>query len=724
MQYVASAVHTMLVVNLPESEMRMEKSQSQEGMRLPETANFSPYRTAARISLGYAFLGWLWILASDHIVAYMTQDVDAILTINSIKGSLFVFFTAAVLFLLLHHYLKQIWQTQEKYVTNAKNLENAYEELSETDEKLRHQYAELTQAADLLVEKDSELWALFENMHDAFALQEIICDTEGTPVDYRILSVNPAYEKLLGRTRQQLVFRSIREIMPDIEGEWIRLCGEVAMMGQTRKIKVFVKQLKRYLDISLHSPNPGRFALLARDITEEKEHAILVERLAYYDSLTGLPNRVRFLKTLHDSIESEAARGVLLYIDLDDLKMVNDSYGHKYGDALIITAAMHIVSISDERATVARIGGDEFVMLLPGLTDLEKVEKIAREVVGILSREYEVYELKIHASASVGIVMYPEDGANANDILKNADTALHEAKRGGKRCWRLFKPAMQELAYENMVLSNGLRNAVMNGELTLHFQPQVLLANYHVTAFEALLRWKSPAFGNVSPERFIPLAETSHLIETIGAWVLREACAFAARLAEIGYADVRVAVNVSPKQLIAEDFISLVIAAMNEAGIKPKQLEIEITESVLIDSMEDSIQKLKELSALGVGLSLDDFGTGYSSLTYLRQLPVGTVKIDKSFIERITRDSSRSALIAAIINMSHILGLSVVAEGVETPDQLDKLAEYNCDMIQGYVISKALPEQEAIAILRNTWLPNQVACMTAESLLRMAGELE
>ena len=714
----------MSAESLPESEMRMENPLDQKNMRLFETANFSPRQTSARISLGYALLGWLWILASDHVVVYLTHDVDTMLAINNVKGSLFVFFTAAVLFFLLHYYLKQIWQTQNKYFASVKNLKNAYEKLSQTNETLCNQYAELTQAADLLVEKDSELWALFENMHDAFALQEILCDMDGNPVDYRFLNVNPAYEKLLGRTRQQLVYRQIREIMPDIEMDWIQLCGEVALMGQTKKVRVYVKQLKRYLDISLHCPKPGRFALLARDITEEKEHAILVERLAYYDSLTGLPNRVRFLKTLHDSIESEDATGALLYIDLDDLKMVNDSYGHSYGDALIITAAMHIVSISNEGSTVARIGGDEFVMLLPGLTDLKQVEKVAHEVVEILSREYEVYELKIHASASVGIVMYPEDGANANDILKNADTALHEAKRGGKRCWRLFKPAMQELAYENMVLSNGLRNAVVNGELALHFQPQVLLSNYHVTAFEALLRWKSVEFGNVSPERFIPLAETSHLIETIGVWVLREACAFAAKLTELGYIDVRVAVNVSPKQLSADDFISIVTAALNEAGIRPEQLEIEITESVLIDSMEDSIRKLKELETLGVHLSLDDFGTGYSSLTYLRQLPVGTVKIDKSFIERITKDSSRSALIAAIINMSHILGLNVVAEGVETPDQLDKLAEYNCDVIQGYVISKALPEQEAIAILRNTWLPNQVACMTAESLFRMAGEME
>ena len=704
-----------------ESELSMENTCSRKDSPQFDDIGLSPRTTAAKISLGYAALGWLWILSSDSLVPLLTKDIEMMVFLNSLKGSLFIITTAGVLFLLLRYYLEKVGYAQKKNILYSQNLENAFEELAATDEELHRQYQELSMQSEKLEAKDREIWTLFENMHDSFAFHEIVFDGEGRPIDYRFLNVNPAYEKMMGKVRGDLIGRSIREIMPDIDEEWIRLCGEVAVAGKTIKLKVFSKQLGRYFDMSLHSSQSGHFAMLSRDITDQREHESTVERLAYYDTLTGLPNRVLLLKNLQQELSVVNAGGALLYIDMDDLKMVNDSYGHSYGDALIFTAAMHVVSVSEPGSTVARTGGDEFVIIVPGLTDPVKVEQIASELVETISRDYEVYDVRVHASASVGIVMYPRDGSTAEAIMKNADTALHEAKRGGKRCWRFFQPSMQEMAFENMVLTNGLRDALKRGELTLHFQPQVLLANYHVAAFEALLRWQSPTYGNVPPSRFIPLAEASHLIESIGTWVLLEACKFLGRLADLGKTDVRVAVNVSPRQLSAPDFIDIVRSAIMESGIDAGCLEIEITENVLIESMEESIQKLNELSALGVRLALDDFGTGYSSLTYLRQLPVGTVKIDKSFIDRIMIDESHAKLIEAIINMSHILGLTVVAEGVETPEQLSSLSEYRCDMIQGYAISKALPEAAALTLLNNTWLPNIVACMAADHLLRRAG---
>lgn len=547
----------------------MEKVPFPASTIVPDGMQFSPRRIAAKISLGYAAAGWLWILTSDRFVAYLTQDVEMMVLINSMKGSLYVFFTAGILFGLVRHYLKQIYSAQGTIIADAQNLEYAFEELAATDEELRRQYE------------------------------------------------------------------------------------------------------------------------------DAKAQEIRVHRLAYYDTLTGLPNRAMLLKTLQEKL-GEATTGTLFYIDVDDLKIYNDSYGHSLGDALLCNMAREMIGIAGNDAVVARIGGDEFVVLVMGLSEPGAIAEFAEDFVRVLSREYDIQGILLHVSASVGIVRFPEDGATVEDVMKNADTALYEAKKHGKRCWRRFHPEMQEITYENLLLTNGLRAAIIKQELALHFQPQISLDHSQVIAFEALLRWNSTKFGSVSPIRFIPLAEKGHLIEEIGFWVLRRACCFARRLNETGPASIRVAVNVSPSQLIAASFLDHVRFAIQEAGIAPSQLEIEITESVLIDTAAESIYNLRELSAMGVRLALDDFGTGYSSLTYLRQLPVNSVKIDKLFIQRITEDSSHAALLEAIIHMSHVLGFSVVAEGVETKEQLAQLYKYRCDIIQGFIVSPAVPEAEAM----------------------------
>jgi diguanylate cyclase (GGDEF)-like protein/PAS domain S-box-containing protein len=422
-------------------------------------------------------------------------------------------------------------------------------------------------------------------MHDAFALHEIICDEKGKAVDYKFIAVNPAYERMMGMRSDQLLGRQVLELFPDIGQRWIALCGEVALHGDRRNIRQYSKVIDRHLSMSLYSPVVGRFAILAMDITDEKQHAQTVERLAYYDVLTGLPNRAHLTNVLRRELEEQTAVlccGALLYIDMDDLKMVNDSYGHSYGDAILITAAMHMVSLADPGSLVARVGGDEFIIWIPGAKEQAPIETFAKELVDTLSREYEVREIAFHSSASIGIAIFPQHGRNTEEILKNADIALYEAKRGGKRCWRFFEQSMQDAAYEQMQLLNGLRNAIGNNELSVHYQPQIAMGDFQVVAFEALLRWRSPKHGNVSPALFIPLAEKNHLINEIGAWIMRESCWFCRRMIDVGHSQVRVAVNVSPRQLVAADFIEIVQIAMDQAQIEPRHLEVEITESVFI----------------------------------------------------------------------------------------------------------------------------------------------
>ena len=426
-----------------------------------------------------------------------------------------------------------------------------------------------------------------------------------------------------------------------------------------------------------------------------------INRLAYYDLLTGLPNRVHL--NMHLEEEMAKARhgdvaGAVMYIDLDDLKTVNDHLGHTYGDSVIAAAGHDIVAVAGKDAYVARAGGDEFVVILPG-ADFTKIASVADQLIMTVCKEYDIKSQRIQMSASIGITLYPVDAVTVEDILKNADIAMYAAKGSGKNNWRMYEQAMRTVAYDNMVLTNSLRRALENDELYLHYQPQIALPDRKIVGFEALLRWNSKEHGIVSPARFIPLAEQKDLIRPIGQWVITEACQFARGLADLGHKDIHVAVNISPRQLAAADFVAMMRRCIDEAGIAPKQLEVEITESVLIDSLADSINKLNELRAVGIRVSLDDFGTGYSSLTYLRNLPVETLKIDKSFIDRLLNAEEEAGFIKSIISMAHVLKLNVVAEGVETEAQLMKLFQLECDSVQGYVFSKPISSEEALRLI-------------------------
>ncbi len=427
-----------------------------------------------------------------------------------------------------------------------------------------------------------------------------------------------------------------------------------------------------------------------------------IRRIAYSDVLTGLPNRVHLNEWLDgemDKARRKESSGAVLFIDLDELKMVNDTFGHSYGDILIVIAGKRIVEVAGADAFVGRIGGDEFMVIVPGKKDRKYITRIANEIIGALSQDIEVFGSHFHISASIGITIYPEDGDTTEEILKNTDNAMYAAKRAGKNCCRPYEAAMQSEAYQKMLLIDSLRYAVERREFTLHYQPQVGVSDGIAIGFEALLRWNSPEHGPVSPVQFIPLAEQSGLIHKIGEWVLREACCFVRRLADRGWKNIHVAVNVSPYQLCADGFIDIICDILTSANIEPQQLELEITESALMISLEDSIRKINELQRMGVRLSLDDFGTGYSSLTYLQRLPVQTLKVDKAFIDMILMDGNQKAIIRNIVDMAHIMGMTVVAEGVESKQQIDYLAQCHCDCLQGYVISRPVPEEDAVRFL-------------------------
>jgi diguanylate cyclase (GGDEF)-like protein len=437
---------------------------------------------------------------------------------------------------------------------------------------------------------------------------------------------------------------------------------------------------------------------LERDSVQKK-----ISHIAFHDTLTGLPNRARLSLYLEDEMKRACAgtsSGIILFIDMDDLKTVNDNFGHSVGDNVIVAASRYIVDALGEKAFVSRIGGDEFIVIIPGLYTRERAAQIADKTLHEICKDYEVASEEIRMSASIGVLMYPDDGVLAEDVLKKADTAMYAAKKAGRNCWRFYEPALLQEAYEKMTLTNGLRRALEQDEFSLYYQPQFTTDGGQIIGFEALLRWDSVEYGLVTPDRFIPLAEESGLILPIGKWVLQEACRFARRLVDMGRKNIHVAVNISARQLMVSNFVADVRTSIEEAGINPGLIEIEITESVFIESIEDTVDKLCQLRNIGVMLALDDYGTGYSSLTYLRSLPVDILKIDKLFIDKIISDETQLQVVGTIIDLGHNMGLEIVAEGVETEEQLKILREVRCNRIQGYVFSKPLTEKDAVSLLQ------------------------
>ncbi|MDD3158697.1 EAL domain-containing protein [Anaeromusa sp.] len=443
-----------------------------------------------------------------------------------------------------------------------------------------------------------------------------------------------------------------------------------------------------------------QFADLASVILERVQAQEVIRHMAFHDSLTGLPNRAGLQEKLREElvINNETKKGALFFVDMDDLKAINDNFGHSSGDHVIITAGNILCRVLGKDAFVSRLGGDEFIAVLSDL-EREAASAVAEQVIRELSCEYAVAGRQVHLSASLGVALYPEDGETEEELLKRSDSAMYAAKRAGRNCWRFYETALSDEAYERMALTNSLRRALENKELFLQYQPQLDLTSGRVSGFEALLRWRSEEHGFVSPAKFIPIAEECGLILPIGAWVLEEAARFAKRLAARGFGEVHIAVNISPKQLLAADFVKQVQDILTREEVAMEQIVLEVTEGIMIESMEESIGKLWELRKMGLLLALDDFGTGYSSLTYLKHLPINLLKMDKSFINVEEMEGTQEEMIASIISLGHTLGMVLVAEGVETEVQQEVLKRRGCDCLQGYIFSRPVDAEEALKFL-------------------------
>jgi diguanylate cyclase (GGDEF)-like protein/PAS domain S-box-containing protein len=559
---------------------------------------------------------------------------------------------------------------------------------------------ERKQAEKALSEAEEKYRVIFEDA--------VVGIFQATP-DGRLLNVNRAFAVLHGYESPQQLLADMaagpsrgRLIDPAQIEQWAKALDQYGAI-RSAEVEVQCKDGSRkwvLVNVRAERDMDGTVILhdgTVEDITKRKLAQQRADYLAYYDALTGLPNRVLLHERLNNAILGAARRGgiaALLFLDLDRFKNINDSLGHSVGDMLLQQVAERLKNEIRHADTVARVGGDEFLIVLTDVESLLELEAIAARIVNSAMGEFNIQGRLLSVTCSLGISVYPAHGNDAETLIKNADVAMYRAKEQGSNTHRFFTEEMNALVVERLELENSLRMAIDRDEFFLVYQPQINIASGSLTGVEALLRWRHPQRGLLMPEQFIRIAENSGLITGIGEWVLRTACVQMSRWCKQGLPVVPVAVNVSALQFRQDGFVELIRAVLHETGLDPHYLELELTESLLLSNADVMFKVLQDLNAMGLKLVIDDFGTGYSSLSYLRQLPVAKIKIDRSFIRDVAVDLDDAAITTAIISMSKSLSLTVIAEGVEDEDQLSFLRDHACDACQGFYFSHPLTVED------------------------------
>lgn len=563
---------------------------------------------------------------------------------------------------------------------------------------------ERTQYQKSLLASEQRAHQVMENALDAI----INMDTAGFIIEW-----NKAAERIFGYKRSEAIGSSLSEIIvPPVYREAhsnglqrLQQSGESRLLGQSIEITAMRSNGAEFpvelTIIEIQSDGERYYSAFLRDITRRKDYEARIKFLANYDALTGLPNR----NLLNEQVIVEMERAwandgqfALMFLDLDHFKDVNDSLGHRYGDSLLVELTKRFQNLVRPGDTICRLGGDEFVFLLAGAS-----HDVAKEVVERLLRAIEqplvIDQYQLTITASVGIAIYPDDGLDIETLQRNADVAMYRTKKESRNGYRFFSNQMQIQTSRHLQLVNALRQAIPAGQLAVHYQPQLDLNSQKLVGVEALLRWQHPQLGEVPPAEFIPLAESSGLIISIGSWVLEQAVQQIQRWQQAGITDICVSVNLSSVQFRDPDLPALVQSILQRYEVMPQSLELELTEGVALENPEGAVNMMDALDELGVRLSIDDFGTGYSSLSYLKKFKVYKLKVDQSFVRDISTDDEDKAIVIAIIQLARSLGLKTIAEGVETAEQKAFLLSHGCDEIQGFLLSKPVSSEEATAFL-------------------------
>jgi diguanylate cyclase (GGDEF)-like protein/PAS domain S-box-containing protein len=531
---------------------------------------------------------------------------------------------------------------------------------------------------------------------------------------HQFVTINPAFTRITGYSEDEIIGQPVTMLDSDQHDQafFDRMESELQhtgrWSGEIWKVRKDGEEILCRIETNVvpDDTNGERqlYVQVLTDITEQKRAEQELRYLANYDTLTSLPNRSLLSERLSRAIvraRREHGHVAVLFIDLDRFKDINDSLGHATGDRILRAAAARVQQTVGAEHTVARLSGDEFTVVLEDLESVDDAETVAQRIIDAFKSPLNFGErLEMAVSPSIGISLYPQHAQVPTELLKHADTAMYQAKALGRHTYQVYSEAMDEKNRHRAILASALRRALDRNELSLAYQPRLSLAQNRITGVEALLRWHSPEFGEVTPGQFIPLAEETGLILEIGAWALREACLTLKQWHADGLDQLTMSVNVSANQLQRGDLPDLVARTLADTGVPPGQLELELTESVIMANPEQNADMLRACRRLGISLAIDDFGTGYSSLAYLKRLPLTTLKIDQEFISDLTHDTDDEAITSTIITMGQSLALKVVAEGVETYDQYEFLRNHGCDEVQGHWVSQALPPEQCLRFIR------------------------
>lgn len=595
---------------------------------------------------------------------------------------------------LEHLHKREAWLVEQR--------EALQEKLAASEESLREERRRLRIEVNRRRKAQAEMLKLSSALTHA-ADSVMVTNREGV-IEY----VNPAFESVTGFVRDEIVgmtpdvLRS-EEQDPEVFADMWKAIenGEVfrCELVNRRKDGSIYHEEKTITPLKDAHGRITHFIATGVDISERIQAKEKLEYMAHHDAVTGLPNRVRLMERVEQALSrgrrDNCSVGVM-FIDLDGFKAINDTVGHHFGDRFLGEVAARLQGTVREHDTVARLGGDEFAIVLESMNSMGDIGKVARKVLRDLSAPFLVEGREMYVTGSIGIARFPGDGTDVHTLLRKADSAMYRAKQDGKNTYRFYSEVEGEEDTARLKLEQELRRAVERREFVVYYQPQVSIDTSEVVGVEALLRWQHPEEGIVGPKRFIPLLEETGLIIEVGDWVLREVCRHAVGWQSLGLPPVRIAVNLSSRQFSKRDLVGDVARILDETGLDPKRLNIEITEGTLASKIESTIKTLEKLNALGITISVDDFGVGYSSLNYLKRFPIHKLKIDQSFVRDVTSDGNDAAIASAIIALAHKLNLEVVAEGVETLEQLFFLSRQGCHEVQGHLVSPPLSNADYI----------------------------
>lgn len=603
--------------------------------------------------------------------------------------------------------------------------------MEEKHKKIQDLITELDELRKRSVELETVIANDFRKINDELTKYMLMTNSSKdyiTLIDnnYIYQAVNDAYLEARNLKREDVIGHTVAEIWgesvfhesikPDIDK-----CLEGNIVNDQSTFEFKAAELN-YMDITYYpcydtNGTLSHVVVTSHNITEIKRSEEKIKRLAYYDQLTGLPNRLHFMELLHFEVnhtKRNKMKLAVMFLDLDNFKTINDTLGHDVGDKLLQSVAKRVEKLLRESDTVsrigghislisdsfARIGGDEFLFIIPSLSHFENATVIVERMLNSFKEPFFIDGNELHITTSIGIALYPDDGETIEALLKNSDTAMYRAKEQGKNNYQFYSPSMNAESLERMKLANSLHHALERDELNIYYQPLIDINTGQIVGIESLLRWHHPELGAISPEKFIPIAEEAALIVPIGEMVLRKACTQMKVWEATGFKPLSLSVNLSVLQIKDRNFIDKVSAILEETGFEPERLELEITESTILQNIDVIIDNLYTLKEMKVNIAIDDFGTGYSSLTSLKKLPISTLKIDQSFIQNITSNEDDATIVSIMIAMAHKLNIKVVAEGVETEEQLSLLKQFQCHEVQGYLVGHPLSAEELTKLIQ------------------------